>query len=48
MNKKEIRKTYSDLLIEVENAKGRKEVVKLLKKAALIRSKLEINNYMTK
>ena len=44
MNHWEINKKYSDLINRVENANGRKEVVGLLKKAAKLKSKIEINN----
>ena len=45
MNHREITKKYIDLLNRVENANGRKEVVGLLKKAARLKSKIEISNY---
>ena len=43
MNHREISKKYSDLLDKAEYANGRKEVVGLLKKAAKLKSKIEIN-----
>ena len=43
MNHKEISKKYSYLLKKAEFANGRKEVVWFLKKAAKLKSKLEIN-----
>ena len=43
MNHKEITKKYSDLLSKVEYANGRKEVLGLLKKAAKLKSQIEIN-----
>ena len=43
MNRREISKKYSDLLDKAEYANGRKEVVGLLKKAAKLKSKIEIN-----
>ena len=45
MNHREIAKKYSDLINKVEYANGRKEVVGLLKKAAKLKSKIEVNNY---
>ena len=42
MNHREIKKKYSDLLNKAEFAKGRKEVVALLKKAAKLKSQIEI------
>ena len=44
MNHREITKKYSELINEVKTANGRKEVVGLLKKAARLKSKIEINN----
>ena len=44
MNHREITKRYSDLIYRAECANGRKEVVGLLKKAAKLKSKIEINN----
>ena len=44
MNHREITKRYSDLINRVENANGRKEVVGLLKKAAKLKSKIEVHN----
>ena len=43
MNHREITKKYSDLINMAELANGRKEVVGLLKKAANLKSKIEIN-----
>ena len=43
MNHREITKKYSELLNSVQYANGRKEVVGLLKKAAKLKSKIEIN-----
>ena len=43
MNHREITKKYSELLNKVEVANGRKEVVGLLKKAAKLKSQIEIN-----
>ena len=43
MNNREITKKYSELLNKAEYANGRKEVVSLLKKAAKLKSKLEIS-----
>ena len=43
MNHREISKKYSDLLDKAEYANGRKEGVGLLKKAAKLKSKIEIN-----
>ena len=43
MNHREITKKYSELLKSVQYANGRKEVVGLLKKAAKLKSKIEIN-----
>ena len=44
MNYREITKKYTDLLNKVEYANGRKEVVSLLKKAAKLKSRIEIHN----
>ena len=44
MNYREITKKYSDLMNKAEFANGRKEVVGLLKKAAKLKSKIEIHN----
>ena len=43
MNYREIKKRYNDLINRAEFANGRKEVVGLLKKAAKLKSKIEIN-----
>ena len=43
MNHREISKRYSELINEVDHANGRKEIVGLLKKAAKLKSKIEIN-----
>ena len=43
MNHREITKKYSELLNKAEFATGRKEVVGLLKKAAKLKSQIEIN-----
>ena len=43
MNHREISKIYSELLHKAEYANGRKEVLGLLKKAAKLKSKFEIN-----
>ena len=40
---KKINKKYSEIMRQVEHAVGRKEVVSLLKKAAMIRSKSNEN-----
>ena len=40
---KKINKKYTELMRQAENAVGRKEVVSLLKKAAIIMSKSEEN-----
>ena len=40
---KKINKKYAEILIQANNAVGRKEVVSLLKKAASIMSKSEEN-----
>jgi len=45
MNHREITKKYSELLNKVEFATGRKEVVGLLKKAAKLKSQIEISNW---
>ncbi len=45
MNHREITKKYSELINRAELANGRKEVVGLLKKAANLKSKIEINKY---
>ena len=42
MNHREITKKYSELISKAEYANGRKEVVSLLKKAANLKSKIEI------
>ena len=42
MNHREITKKYNELITSAENANGRKEVVRLLKKAARLKSKIEI------
>ena len=44
MNHREITKKYSDLICRAKKANGRKEVVGLLKKAAKLKHKIEINN----
>ena len=44
MNHREITKKYTELLSRADFANGRKEVVGLLKKAAKLKSKIEINN----
>ena len=44
MNHREVTKKYFDLINKAECANGRKEVVGLLKKAAKLKSKIEINN----
>ena len=44
MNHREISKKYYDLIYRAECANGRKEVVGLLKKAAKLKSRIEINN----
>ena len=44
MNYREITKKYSDLIYRAECANGRKEVVGLLKKAAKLKSKIEVKN----
>ena len=43
MNHREIPKKYSELLNKAEFANGRKEVVGPLKKAAKLKSQIEIN-----
>ena len=43
MNHREIEKKYSELLNKAEVINGRKEVVGLLKKAAKLKSQIEIN-----
>ncbi len=40
---KKINKKYAEVMLQVDNAVGRKEVVSLLKKAAMIVSKSEEN-----
>ena len=40
---KEINKKYTELMRQADNAVGRKEVVSLLKKAAILMSKTEEN-----
>ena len=40
---KKINKKYAEAMLQAENAVGRKEVVSLLKKAAMIMSKSEEN-----
>ena len=40
---KKINKKYAEIMHQAENAVGRKEVVSLLKKAAMIRTKSEEN-----
>ena len=45
MKNREITKKYSDLINRAESANGRKEVVGLLKKAAKLKSKIEINYF---
>ena len=42
MNHREITKRYSDLVESANKANGRKEIVGLLKKAAKLKSKIEI------
>ena len=44
MNHREITKKYSEILNKAEFATGRKEVVGLLKKAAKLKSQIEINS----
>ena len=48
MNHREITKKYSELLNKAEVATGRKEVVGLLKKAAKLKSQIEIQYYIQK
>jgi len=43
MNHREITKKYSELLNQAEFANGRKEVVGLLKRAAKLKSQIEIS-----
>ena len=43
MNNRKITKKYCDLLNKAEFATGRKEVVGFLKKAAKLKSQMEIN-----
>ena len=43
MNHREITKKYSEIINKVEYATGRKEVVSLLKKAAKLKSKIEVS-----
>ena len=38
---KNINKKYAEIMRQADNAVGRKEVVRLLKKAAMIKSELE-------
>ena len=45
MNHREVTKKYSELLNKAEFATGRKEVVGLLKKAAKLKSQIEISNW---
>ena len=40
---KKINKKYDEIILQADNAVGRKEVVSLLKKAAIIMSKSEEN-----
>ena len=40
---KKINKRYAEIMRQADNAVGRKEVVRLLKKAAMIRSRSEEN-----
>ena len=44
MDYREITKKYSDLISRVEYANGRREVFGLLKKAARLKSKIQIKN----
>ena len=44
MNHREITKKYCDLINRADSAYGRKEVVGLLKKAAKLKSKIEVNS----
>ena len=43
MNHREITKKYTELITRAECANGRKEVVGLYKKAAKLKSKIEID-----
>ena len=43
MNKKEIKKKYSELISKAKYENGRKEFLFLVKKASKLRSKYEIN-----
>ena len=43
MNHREITKKYSELIDKAEYATGRKEVVGLLKKAAKLKSQIQIS-----
>ena len=43
MNHREFSKKYTELINKAEYATGRKEVVGLLKKAAKLKSQIEIN-----
>jgi len=43
MNHREITKKYSELLYKAEFATGRKVVLCLFKKAAILKSQIEIN-----
>ena len=46
MNHREITKKYSELISEAQSAHGRKEFIGLYKKAAKLKSKIEIKtNY---
>ena len=40
---KKINKKYAEVMLQADNAVGRKEVVSLLKKAAMIMSKFDEN-----
>ena len=40
---KKINKNYAEIMLQADNAVGRKEVVSLLKKAAIIMTKSEEN-----
>ena len=44
MNHREIIKKYSDLISKAEHSNGRKEFVAFYKKAAKLKSIIEINN----
>ena len=44
MNHREITKRYNDLVKKANEANGRKEIVGLLKKAAKLKYKIQINN----